>query len=178
MGFLGGGAAVAAATPIAIAAAPAVGGAISSYGTTALSFGLTERAVGVGINAGFQYIQNAPNKGWGLENFKNMNGTSLFLTGVNPEAYALNAIGSNFGKLTIADRAEKSVFGSGFNLREAAVGAAIDFTGGKIGKRLEELSLKYGGLNPLQSATAGNVLGGTASTPANVINEESNNKTP
>ena len=166
------------AAPAALAAAPTVGSAISSYGTTTLSFGLTERAVGVGINAGFQYLQNAPNKGWGLENIKNMNGTSLFLTGLNPEAVAVNAIGSNFGKLTIADRGSKSVLGSGFNLREASVGAAIDFTGGKMGKGLENLALKYGGLKPLQSSTLGNVLSGTATTPANTINDEANKKTP
>ncbi len=178
LAFLGGGAAVAVAAPVAIAAAPAVGGAISSYGTTALSFGLTERAVGVGLNAGFQYLQNAPEKGWGLENVKNMNGTSLFLTAVNPEAFAVNAIGSNFGKLTYADGANKSVFGSGFNLKEASIGAAIDFTGGKMGKGLEKLALKYGGYKPLQASVLGNVLSGAASTPANTINEAANKKTP
>ena len=175
LAFLGGGAAVAVAAPVVI---PYASAAAATYGTATLSFGLTERAVGVGINAGFQYLQNAPNKGWGIENLKNMNGTSLFLTGLNPEAVAVNAIGSNFGKLTIADRGSKSVLGSGFNLREASVGAAIDFTGGKMGKGLENLALKYGGLKPLQSSTLGNVLSGTATTPANTINEEANKKTP
>ena len=155
--------------------AAAVGAAAFAAPTVIAALG-TERLASGGINFTSQYVQNMPEYGFGLNNLKQMNVTSLGLSIAAPEALAANAIGGNFLKLSWADGTSKAIGGSNFNLKEASIGAAIDFTGGKIGQKLGKLSLKYGGYSKLQSSVIGNVLGSAVSTPANSINEASNKK--
>ena len=168
LGFLGGGAAVAVAAPVII---PYASAAAATYGTGALAASGGVRAVGAVANAGFQYLQNAPEHGWGTENLKNMNVTSIGLTALNPAAIFTNAVGSNFGKITFTAGASQAVGGNNFNLKSATTGAAIDFLGGKLGDGLGGLAGKYGGFKPVQKAVVENVLGGAVTTPANTIAE-------
>lgn len=166
LGFLGGGAAVAVAAPVII---PYASAAAATYGTGVLAASGGVRAVGAVANAGFQYLQNAPEHGWGMDNIGNMNVTSIGLTALNPAAIFTNAVGSNFGKITFNTGTSQVVGGNNFNLKSATTGAAIDFFGGKLGEGLGGLAGKYGGFKPLEKAVVENVLGGAVTTPANTI---------
>ncbi len=169
LAFLGGGAALAVAAPVVI---PYASTAATTYGTGVLAASGGVRAVGAVANAGFQYLQNAPEHGWGMDNITNMNVTSIGLSALNPAAIFTNAVGSNFGKITFTAGTSQAVGGNNFNLKSAATGATIDFLGGKLGDGLGGLAGKYGGFKPIQKAAVENVLGGAVTTPANTIAEQ------
>ncbi len=82
--FWFGAAGILSVAPAAIASAPAMFSAAATYGTQAVTASLSSRFIGASVDATFQYIQNSPNNGWGLENFKNMNITSIGFSAINP----------------------------------------------------------------------------------------------
>jgi RHS repeat-associated protein len=141
----------------------------SGYISTAAAAQTSYRLAGAGANAGFQYIQNAPKNGWGVENFKNMNLTSVSLSFINPLSVTTNAFGSNFGKLTIANGSDNAIGGKQFNFKSAAFGTLIDAAGGKLGGKFEKLSLKFGNFTDYQGKIFGDVLRGAVTTPTNII---------
>jgi RHS repeat-associated protein len=167
---------------VAILFAPIVLPEVATAGTGYISSALTAstgaRVGAAGINAGFQYIQNAPQYGWWGDNFKNINLTSVGLSFLNPTstAIAANAIVGNFGRGTISTGFNESFLGSRFNFNSAAAGTILDFGGAKLGSGLEKLSIKFGNFNPTQGKVFGDILGNTVATPANIIKDQSLNK--
>ncbi len=163
---------------VAIIFAPIVLPELATAGTGYISSALTAstgaRVGAAGINAGFQYIQNAPQNGWWLDNFKNINLTSVGLSFLNPTttAIATNAIVGNFGRGSVANRFNYAVGGSQFNFTNAAISTALDFGGGKLGSGIEGLSIKFGSFSPGQGKILGDVLGGAVKTPANIITDQ------
>jgi hypothetical protein len=167
-----GAAAIGAAAPLAVAAAPTVTSFAVNYGTQALTASAGSRLFGAGTNATFQYIQNAPEYGWGLNNFKHISGTSVGLSAINPLSIGVTAVGGNFGKISIADGTSQVVGGSTFNFKAAVLGSTIDYFGGKLGNRLGGYGGRYLGMTQGQGGAVGNALSNAVTTPANIIANE------
>jgi RHS repeat-associated protein len=172
-------AAAGAAAPALAAATPSLTSFATTYGTQAVSASGGSRLVGAGTNATFQYIQNAPEYGWGLNNFNHINGTSVGLSAINPLSIGVTAVGGNFGKTTFENGASEAIGGSKFNFKSAALGSGIDYFGGKLGNRLGGYGGRYLGMTQGQSGAVGDVLSNAVTTPANIIaNETTKEKNP
>jgi RHS repeat-associated protein len=178
-GFFAGAIGIAAAAPAVIAAAPTIISAGATYGTQAITASTSARIISAGANAGFQYIQNAPEHGWGSDNLGHINISSVGLSFINPFSVGTNAVVGNFGKTSWKDKFSEAIGGNKFNLKNAIIGSVIDYGGGKLSNKLDASLPKYGGFNKTQSEALSNILSNTVTTPANVIaNEASKNKNP
>jgi RHS repeat-associated protein len=168
-------AAIGAALPVVAEIAPTLINFGHQYVLQSTTAAATERFFGAGLNATYQYIENAPDRGWGLNNLSHINLTEVGLSALNPSSTFVNSAASNFGKFTIKGEFSEAVGGSNFNLKKAIVTTAVQTSGGKIGERLGILS-KYGGFSSEQGKKIGDIIGETISKPGEIISEEAMKK--
>jgi RHS repeat-associated protein len=176
--FFAGSIAAISSIPVVTVAAPTITTATVAYGTEAATASSSSRVISAGVNTLFQYIQNAPEYGFGTQNLRNINISSIGLSLLNPGAIATNAVGSNFGKVSFARQGSESIGGNNFDLKSAIMGSAISYGGGKISEALGLKAKVYGGMNKSQSQTVGEVLSSAVSTPVNNIVDQSQKKNP
>jgi RHS repeat-associated protein len=165
-------AAVGGAIPLINAAVPFIASFASNYGVQAISASTGSRLISGGTNAVFQYIQNAPEFSWGVDNLRNINFTSIGFAALNPTSIGGTALMGNFLKTTINDGTSQSIGGSNFNLKTALIGSGIDYAGGKFSNLLGKYAGQYTNTNINQSSLIGNAVSGGVTTPASIIASE------
>lgn len=176
--FFAGSIAAISSIPVFTVAAPTITTATVTYGTEAATASSSSRVISAGVNTLFQYIQNTPELGFGINNFKRINVTSIALSLINPTATLTNAVGENFGKTTYEKKFSESLGGSQFAIKNAVLGTLINYSGGKLSNQIGSSAGKFQGMNNMQSQAVGDVLSSAVSTPVNTIIDQSQKDKP
>ena len=135
----------------------------------------SHRLASAGADGLMQYINNAPNKGWGWNNIGNINITSVALSAAMPSSNWVAGYGSSALETNLIGGYQG--LGSGNKqVKDVVIEGTINTFGNLLGNKFGSVATKYSNWNKTSTEGAGNVLGnGVSNSIQTIVNEATKN---